>query len=161
MKKTLSLIVIACMSITACKKSELSAGPESEISTSVNTSTSNNGSEVSQDIPVNDIFYNECCDEGVLVTGMAHMVINKNIMHLNVTEITGTGLTTGFNYTSTTPSVYTNIFYSNPNEGILSFMLNLSNEDGCGFRLKLNFRLNVTPNGDVVVDFQHVESFCD
>jgi len=160
MKKSLSLIVFTCLFFAACQKSELSAEPtQAEFATTANTS-SNNGSEINQDVPVSDIFFNECCNEEVLVTGVAHMVINKNIMHFNVTDIRGTGLTTGFNYTSTTPSVYTNIFYSNPNEGILSFLLNMSNGEGCGFRLKLNFRLNVTANGDVVVDFQHIENFC-
>ena len=160
MKKSLSLIVFTCLFFAACQKSELSAEPtQVELATSANT-FANKGSEISMDVPVSNVFYNECCNEEVYVTGLARIVVNKNIFHFVVTELSGVGLTTGFNYTSQIPSITTNIFYSNPNEGILTATLDMTNSDGCSFRLKFTFRLNVNANGDVVVDFQKIDNMC-
>jgi hypothetical protein len=161
MRKPLSLIILSFLFLAACQKSELSTEtPMVELATYANTSVNNNGSENVQNVPVNDIFYNECCNEEVYVTGTASLVINKNIMHLVVKELNGVGLTSGFNYSSHIPSVLSNVFYSNPNEGMFTFMLNMSNNDGCSFRVKATYRLNLNANGDVVVSFQNMESIC-
>ena len=105
------------------------------------------------DVPLDAIFYNECCDEEVHVIGTAHIVVNQNIIHTVVSDITGTGLSTGYDYTGRGVSVETNVFYSNPFEGILTFKMNMVTEDGCSFKLKANFHLVLNANGEVVVSF--------
>lgn len=161
MKKITQFILFSGLLLTACTKNDITPGaPPEEIAVTANIGGTNSGSEIIKNVPVSDVFFNECCNEEIFVSGTARFVINKNIIHIEVSDITGTGLTTGFDYSSSTPSVQTNIFYSNPNEGILTFMLSMTNDEGCGFRLKFTFRLNVNANGETVVDFQNVVSAC-
>ena len=161
MKKLLSLIVMSYLFFAACKKSEFKDELiPGEIAGAVNSAVNNNGSEIVQNIPVSNVFLNECCNEEVFVTGIARITVNKNIIHFVIRDLTGIGLTTGFSYSSPVPSVLTNIFYSNPNEGILTSTLYMTNNDGCSFRIKFTFRLEVNANGDTVVSFEKIESIC-
>lgn len=118
------------------------------------------GTEITKDVPINDIFFNECCDEDVFIQGLAHIVVNDNILHLVVSDLTGVGLSTGYGYKGRGPSVMTNVFYSNQFEGTFTFKLNMTNADGCSYKLKVTFHIEVTSNGEVVVAFEHFETQC-
>jgi hypothetical protein len=144
----------------ACKKSKLSIEPQPELAVTSNASGNNNGSEVIRNIPVDAVFYNECCNEEIYVTGMAQLVINSNIIHIKVSNITGTGLTTGFTYTSLSPYIETNVFYSNQYEGILNFMLNMKNQDGCSFKFKGALHTILNANGDITTEFENIQTLC-
>ena len=124
------------------------------------TNLFSNGTEIIRDIPIEASFFNECCDEEVYIFGTAQLVVNDNIIHVVVSDMTGTGLSTGYTYTGNGASVETNVFYSNQIEGIFTFKLSMTNEDGCSFRLKATFRIEANANGDIVVSFQNLETKC-
>jgi hypothetical protein len=116
--------------------------------------------EIVREAPIDAVFYNPCCDEEVHITGTALVVINVNIIHLVVSDLTGTGLSSGLSFSGRGPSVQTNVFYANQYEGILTFKLNMVNADGCSFRLKATFQMEVNANGEVTVAFQKFDVTC-
>ena len=122
--------------------------------------TTSGGTEITKSVSIDADFYNPCCDEEVHIVGTALVVVNENIIHLVVSDMAGTGLSSGLSYSGRGPSVQTNVFYSNQYEGILTFKLNMVNEDGCSFRLKATFRIEVNANGETVVSFQNFDVKC-
>jgi len=161
MKKVLPSIVGICIFIIACKKSDNAIESPKEVQvTAAETATTSNLIENTRNVPVDAVFYNECCNEAVYVTGTAHFVNGNNIQHVEVNNITGVGLLTGFGYASLSPSVLTNVFYSDQVVGIFTFILNMKNENGCNFRLKATFQSHVNANGDITVSFENADTIC-
>ena len=113
-----------------------------------------------RDIPIDAVFYNPCCDEDVHVSGTAHILVTKNIIHIEVSRMTGTGLESGYSYAGRGTSVETNVFYSSQFDGTLSFHVNLTNSDGCSFRMKLLLHVTANANGDVTAEVENVRVFC-
>jgi hypothetical protein len=158
MKKILPLTLLSYMLYAGCSKENLiSISPPEEIAT---TLVSANGSVSVRDVPIDAVFFNDCCNEEVYVTGTAHFVDNKNIQHVEVNNITGIGLTSGLSYVSLSLSVLSNVFYSDHYVGIFTFILNMKNESGCSFRIKATFQSHVNAGGDIVVEFQNFTTFC-
>ena len=122
--------------------------------------TSNAQAYVEGDIPVEAMLYNPCCDEDIIVSGTMHLVINDNVEHLSVTDISGVGVNSGNEYTSNGVVVQNNVHYSNPVEGTLLFKANMVNDDGCSFKMKVTLHLTVLENGDVVSSVEHVTFHC-
>lgn len=112
------------------------------------------------DLPLDMTFYNPCCDEEVYMTGTGHLVINKNTHHVNVSGITGVGLSSGYTYTSLGTQVLNNVMYSSPVEGTLTLRINMRNEDGCSFKVIMTFHITVNAHGEEVVGFQTIETQC-
>ena len=115
--------------------------------------------ENGKDIPIDGVFFNSCCDENVRVSGTAHILVNRNVIHIVVSDMTATGLESGYSYTGRGTSVENIVFYSQA-EGSFNFRLNLTNENGCGFMLKLLFHLTVNENGEVTSEVENVNVFC-
>jgi hypothetical protein len=115
--------------------------------------------ENGKDIPIEGVFFNSCCDESVRVSGTAHILVNRNVIHIVVSDMTATGLETGYSYTGRGTSVENIVFYSQA-EGSFNYRLNLRNENGCGFMLKLLFHLTVNENGDITSEVENVNVFC-
>jgi len=116
--------------------------------------------EHSKDLPVDAVFSNPCCNEDVHVSGTAHLLITDNVMHVTVSGITGVGLTSGLAYDGRGVAVDTNIFYSNPFEGTRHFDLNLTNANGCGFKLTGILHITTNANGDVTAEVENVQASC-
>ena len=114
-----------------------------------------------RNVPIDAVFYNECCNEVVQVFGTAHFVVSDNIIHLQVSDMTGLGLSTNSNYVGKGPSVETNVFYSNQFEGTLTFMLNMTNDDGCNFRLKATLHTTMSANGDITASIEKITTNCN
>jgi len=114
-----------------------------------------------RNVPVDAVFYNECCNEAVQVFGTVHFVVSDNIIHLEITDMTGIGLSTNRNYVDKGSSVETNVFYSNQFEGTLTFMLNMSNDQGCGFRLKATLHTTMNENGDITASIEKITTNCN
>ena len=113
-----------------------------------------------RNVPVDAVFYNECCNEAVQVFGIAHFVVSDNIIHLKVSDMTGFGLSTNSIYVGKGPSVETNVFYSNQFEGTLTFMLSMSNDQGCSFRLKGTLHTTMNANGDITASIEKIMTDC-
>ena len=113
-----------------------------------------------RDIPIDAVFYNPCCDEEVHVFGTAHILITKNVIHIGVSDVTGVGLESGYSYTGRGTSVETNVFYSSQFDGTLSFHQNLTNSNGCSFKVKLLLHVTSNANGDVTAEVENVRAFC-
>ena len=114
-----------------------------------------------KDVPVEAVFFNECCTEEVQVFGTAHFVVNSNIIHLQVSNMTGIGLSTNYNYVGQGPSVETNVFYSNQFNGTLTFMINMTNDNGCSFRLKATLHTTMNANGDITANIGRIVTNCN
>lgn len=113
-----------------------------------------------KDVPIESVFFNPCCDENVSVSGTAHVLINKNVIHIVVKNISGVGLETGHAYTGRGASVENITFYTK-DEGSFGLKLNLTNENGCGFALKLLFHLTLNGNGEATSEVENVNVFCN
>ena len=113
-----------------------------------------------KDVPIDAVFFNPCCDEAVHVFGTAHILITKNVIHIGVSDVTGTGLESGYSYTGRGTSVETNVHYSSQFDGTLSFHQNLTNGDGCSFKLKLLLHVTSNANGDVTAEVENVRVSC-
>ena len=113
-----------------------------------------------RNVPIEAVFFNECCTEDVQVFGTAHFVVNDNIIHLQVSNMTGVGLSTNYNYVGQGSSVETNVFYSNQFEGTLTFILNMTNDNGCGFRLKATLHTTMNANGDIKASIEKITANC-
>jgi len=156
--KKLSSIVLFCALIFSCQKNDTLTSPQKNIR-ATSAPADRAVLENSRDVPVDAVFFNACCNEDVHATGLAHLVISGNVIHLEVTGISGTGLSTGFHYTAAA-SVQTNVFYSNQYEGILTSITNMHNDAGCSFILKSTFKAEANANGELVVAFQKFEALC-
>src|SRR4030095_16536021 len=134
-KFTLLIVILGSLAVSCSK---IDASTQQENQTIESRSQANKFAKLSniRDVPIDAVFYNECCNEDVQVFGTAHFVVSDNIIHLEITDLTGFGLSTNINYVGKGSSVETNVFYSNQFEGTLTFMINMSNDQGCSFRLK-------------------------
>ena len=116
--------------------------------------------EVIHNIPLDATFYNECCDEEVYVAGTATIMINPNVIHITVLNVTGVGLSTNELYETIGAQGETNIFYNSQEEGTLVFWLKMRNDNGCSFKLRGVFHITVNANGDVASAFFTTETQC-
>ena len=150
-----SLFSMMVFLLFSCNTEDISIAPHEE------AASTSKLIEKGKDIPIEAIFYNECCAEEVSVFGIAHVVVTDQIIHTVVQDITGTGLSTNYSYTNKGASVETNVFYSNFFEGTLIFRLNMDNDDGCSFKMNVTLHLSVSANGDVAADIQHITTDCE
>jgi len=116
--------------------------------------------EHGKNVPIDAVFANPCCNEDVHVFGTAHVLVTDNVIHLTVSDVTGVGLTSGFTYDGRGASTESNIFYSNPSEGTFHINLNLTNANGCAFKLALLLHITVNANGDVTAEVENVRVSC-
>ena len=130
------------------------------------TGFAQNGAVQTRDLPIGGIFYNECCDEMVLVTGTAHLVFrngefNFNNSHLDMKGATGTAMgESGNTYTqrgATTQNL--NIFEDGSYS--VTFQVKMVNDDGCSFSIKITQRLTVNANGDVTAEVMNYSITCE
>jgi hypothetical protein len=116
-----------------------------------------------RDLPIEVKFYNECCDEVVLLSGIAHLVIRDNGVHFNVTDITGTGFSTGETYTGHNTAVHNE--GGNSGNGATNHSavihVHVTNENGCGFSLKIHFHITINANGEPTAVIESIETKCD
>jgi hypothetical protein len=159
MNKPVISMLIVCFFLAGCKKQQTISTNQAEEMPAVASATTS-GSESVRNVPIDATFFNDCCNEPVYVSGLAHFVDSKNIQHVEVSNITGTGLSSGLSYVSLSPSVLTNVFYWNPYIGIFTFTLNMKNDNGCSFRIKATFQLHVNSSGSTTVEFENYETFC-
>jgi len=115
---------------------------------------------VEGDIPIEFAVYNPCCEEDVLISGNMHIVVNNNVEHITVDDLTGVGIDSGNEYTGLGVAVQNNIHYNNPVEGGLTFKVNMVNDDGCSFRMKLTLHITVNANGVTTVNVEHAHIQC-
>ena len=113
-----------------------------------------------RDVPIDAVFYNPCCDEAVHVFGTAHILMTKNVIHLEVSDVTGTGLESGYSYIGRGTAVETNVHYASQFDGTLIFHQNLINSDGCSFKMKLLLHVTSNANGDVTAEVENVRVSC-
>ena len=154
-KLTLTSFLVAIMALISCDKNE-NENPSRE--------SVNQGArliENSKDVHVDAVFYNECCNEEVHVMGNAHILVTSNIIHFKVTDIIGTGISSGFTYQSLGASIDNNIFYSNQYEGSLFSKINMKNGNGCSFKMKVHFHTTVNANGEITTSFQNISTECN
>ena len=111
------------------------------------------------DVPIEATFFNECCDEEIHALGIAHIIVNDNILHLVVSDITGLGLNTGYSYVGRGASTQERTFPSEIN-GAFILRLNMTNEDGCSFKFKLTLILAVNANGEVTANIESIKTQC-
>ena len=159
--KFLPLILLLNLFAIGCKKGDSSiehSNPPFELQNQLNRST-----EIVnvKNVPIDAVFYNECCAEAIQVFGTAHFIITSNIIHMQVSNMTGTGLTTNYNYVGQGPSVETIVFYSNQFEGTLTFMLSMNNSNGCSFRLKATLHTTMNQNGNITANIERITTNCD
>lgn len=147
------LVLALSISMLSCEKDESTAGGNSISSERLLVNDRN--------VPIDGVFYNECCNEEVYITGSANLLVTTNVIHLVITDQQGTGLTTGYSYTQIGNGVETNVFYSNQFEGNLVAHMNMSNSNGCSFRVLAHFHININANGDVTSDFQNITTDCE
>jgi len=159
-RKYMIVIVLFGTLAVSCSKSDASIEQENQAIES--RSQANKSAKLIniRDVPIDADFYNECCNEAVQVFGTAHFVVSDNIIHLQITDMTGFGLSTNSNYVGKGPSVETNVFYSNQFEGTLTFMLNMSNDQGCSFRLKATLHTTMNENGDITASIEKITTNC-
>ena len=160
MKRFLPVTILIYTFITGCKKDNAITETVSQNQELTTTQANQNLIENTRNVPLDALFYNDCCQEAVYVVGTAHLVTTDNIQHVEVNNITGTGLSSGLSYLSLSPSVLTNVFYSNPNVGIFTFILNMKNDNGCSFRIKATFQLHVNAGGSTTIEFENYDTFC-
>ena len=155
------LILLPGTLAMSCSKTDTSVGQP--MSTIESQTQGNNSAGVIniRDVPVNSVFFNDCCSEAILVSGTAHFVVSKNTIHLQVSDMTGIGLSTNYNYVGQGSSVETNVFYADQFEGTLTFMLNMTNDNGCSFRLKATLHTTMNANGDITAIVETIKANCD
>jgi hypothetical protein len=115
------------------------------------------------DLPINVALYNECCEEYVSLSGTAHLVLRDNGRHFNVTDISGTGLSSGETYTGHNTAVHNEHFNSGngaTNQSLL-IHVHVTNENGCGFTLMIHVSITVDANGELTAVVENVETKCD
>jgi len=159
MRTAKTVVMIAIGSLlwaAACRNVESPVAIKSD----VRTASAQQVIEHVKNVPIDAVFSNPCCNDDVHVIGIAHILITANVIHITVSDIAGVGVDSGSTYDGRGASVETNIFYSNQYEGTLSFGLNLTNENGCGFRMKLLLHTTVNANGDVTAQVENVQVSC-
>jgi hypothetical protein len=155
MKSLFLSIVLMAFMLVSCDNSQTPTEPQ----------TSNNPllkAEQVRDEPVNGVFYNECCDEFVEVSGIAHIVMRSNGGIFIVKELTGTG-SSGNTYTGHNTSV--DPFHFNSGNGASNngsvFTLAMSNDEGCSFRVMFHFHITFNANGEPTAVIDKIETQCE
>ncbi|HJS54802.1 MAG TPA: hypothetical protein VJ765_09670 [Chitinophagaceae bacterium] len=156
----LSIVLPATFAVSCNKNSESIEQQNQAIESQSEANTTTEVINI-RNIPVNSVFFNECCAEDVQIFGTAHFVVSNKIIHLQVSDMTGIGLSTNYNYVGQGTSVETNVFYSNQFEGTLTFMLNMTNDNGCGFRLKATLHMTMNANGDITANVESINAKCN
>jgi len=154
MKKFLLTVFFACFVILSNGKQVNLIGPNADL-------TSVKLTDIFRNVPVEADFYNECCDEMVHVNGTAMFIFSDNVIRVVVKGLTGTGASTNYAYTSKGTSIENIIKPSDPDNGTYVLNVNMSNENGCSFKLKMHFHLTTNANGDVTATVDKVEIQCE
>ena len=147
-------VLLIILFASSCQK-------EDRITTPMSSGNEQKVIENSKDVPVEDVFYNECCGEDMFASGAAHVIISDNIIHVTVKDITGVGLSTGYDYTGVGSSVNNIPFYNNHYDGQLTFHLNMENANDCSFMLNITLHITVNPNGDVTAEVENITTHCN
>ena len=152
MKKFIASLAIAFVAIVALSSSAIS------------------GATSEKDVAITGGVYNTCCGEWVGLSGMGHVVINKNGSHINVNGLTGAGydLSTG-NPTGTTytqqGSATQNVSSTSNANGTTTFNFNLNirmkNAAGCSFVLHWHQHVTVNANGDITSTTSEYDITCN
>jgi hypothetical protein len=149
----LSLALIAFVFVS-CDKSQAPTDPQ----TSGNTILK---AEQGKDVTITVPFYNACCDEYVVLQGTAHIVSRDNGTHFNVTDISGVG-TLGNSYTGHNTAVHNTL--DNTGNGASNsstvLELNVTNDEGCSFKLKIHFHFTTDANGETTAVIESIETQC-
>lgn len=115
------------------------------------------------ELPVSGVFYNECCDEVVEVTGVARIVLRDgftlNNSHLTLKGATGTG-SNGGSYTQKAASTQ-NISVQDNGSYTSVFQLKMVNDEGCSFTIHLVQKMQMDANGNVTVEFEKYSITCE
>jgi hypothetical protein len=151
----LSIALIAC-TFVSCDKSQAPTDP-------VTSSSPLLKAEQITDLPINVVFYNECCGENVSLSGTAHLVLRDNGRHFNVTDITGVGLSSGDSYTGHNTAVHNEHINGGNGAANESLIIHVhaTNENGCGFTMKIHLTITVNANGETTAQVVSVETKCD
>lgn len=156
MKILILSIALFAFTFVSCDRSEAPTEPQTSSTTSLKATQI-------KDIPITVVLPNECCGEMVSLTGTAHIVLRDNGMHINGTDITGTGLSSGETYTGHNTAVHNE--HSNSGNGAanqsLVISVHMTNENGCSFRLKIHVHITINANGEPTVVIDSVETKCD
>jgi hypothetical protein len=118
---------------------------------------------VYKDVEIGGDFYNECCDELITLDGIGTVVVRDNGLHFKVSEMTGTGVGSGNIYTIHNTLTQNESFTSGNGAQTytLTVSLNMINENGCSFKLKMTVHVTVNANGDVTSEVSHIETTCE
>jgi hypothetical protein len=155
--RTFLFSAFAVMLLAACNTSDSSttgssvADPRAQIQ---------DGATQYHDIGIGGGFYNECCDEGVTISGIGHYVARKNGgSHINVSDMTATGAS-GREYTQ--QGALTQHFSYDATTGDYDLILQgrFMSDDGCSFRIKWTVHFHYNANGELTADVQNYEISC-
>jgi hypothetical protein len=156
MKTLILSIALIAFTFVSCDKSQAPTDP-------LTSSNALLKAEQITDLPINVVFYNECCDEYVSLSGTAHLVLRDNGRHFNVTDITGVGLSSGESYTGHNTAVHNE--HGNEGNGAanesLVLQVHVTNENGCSFTLKIHLKITVNANGETTAEIGSIETKCD
>ncbi len=116
------------------------------------------------ELPVFGEFYNECCDEVVLVTGTAHVVFrgelfDGNHLHLDMKNAVGTG-SNGGTYTQRGATTQ-NAEVKDNGSGTLTFQVKMVNDDGCSFSIRMVQKITMNANGEMTAEVMKYDITCE
>jgi hypothetical protein len=128
------------------------------------SSFAQNGATQHKDVEVFGAFYNECCDEVVILSGTAHVVLRGegqsfNNSHLNMKGATGTG-ENGRSYTQK-GSTTQNIEVKEDGSWTATFQIKMKSDDGCDFTIHQLQKGNFNANGELVVEILNYTITCN
>jgi hypothetical protein len=156
MKTLILSIALIAFTFVSCDKSHAPTDP-------LTSSHALLKAEQVKDLPFTVVLPNECCGEMVSLTGTVHMVIRDNGVHINGTDITGTGLSSGETYTGHNTAVHNEHLNSGNGATNHSTVINvhMTNENGCSFTLKIHLEITVNANGETTAEIVSIETKCD
>jgi hypothetical protein len=116
------------------------------------------------ELPVFGEFYNECCDEVVLVTGTAHVVFrgelfDGNHLHLDMKNAVGTG-SNGGSYTQKGATTQ-NVEVKDNGSAVLTFQVKMVNDDGCSFSIRMVQKITINANGEMTAEVMKYDITCE
>jgi hypothetical protein len=156
MKTLILSIALIAFTFVSCDRSQAPIEPQTSSAPTLKATQI-------KDVPLTVVLPNECCGELVSLTGTVHIVIRDNGFHINGTDITGTGLSSGETYTGHNTAVHNESGNSGngaTNESVV-IHVHLSNENGCGFNVKIHAHITVNANGEATVVIDSIETKCD
>jgi hypothetical protein len=151
----LSIALIAFMFVS-CDNSQAPTQPQTSSSASLKATQI-------KDLPFTVTLPNECCGELVSLTGTVHMVIRDNGLHINGTDITGTGLSSGETYTGHNTAIHNEHDNSGNGAEVKARVIHVSmtNENGCSFTLMIHVHITFNANGEATAVIDSIETKCD